>query len=512
MTTAVENFAKVTVSTTYDAVATSIVLTAGHGSRLPSTFPYPLVWWDATTYADPADDPNKEIVTVTNRVTDTLTVTRGAESSGASTKNTASKTYKMVQTMTKAMWNAITTSRALSQTFRGLALQTHPDSDKSQSQVRLMHADAIVMSDGEEVANWNDVDFNIAAATGIGGLDTGSEAASTWYELYAMWNGTAKGLMGHRAKDYKLDTSYTTGEDASQGLRSAVDNSTVRVSQGIQFATAGPLEFIDVKLLKTGTPTGNYWFTIEANSGGVPSNTPLATSRKMDVSRLQTTAAFARIVFDAPFSVSAATQYHLVMYGDYTVSAANFASWRMDGSAGAYASGSKALFDSDTSTWTIDTDDDMQFKAYVSENDTALTVPSGYRYALIGYVYNNASSNFKFFYQRDRHVCCGQSADWLSMSGASGTYLVDLFAFVPPVNVSVDFICYNASSGNWAFGTYASTDVSGVAATEIVGSWKVTNNTGFTDNVQDVPVEYQGMMLDVAAAGTFKPYISSFDF
>jgi len=107
MGTPVTNFGKVTVSTTYGSGDTSIVLTTGHGSRLPSTFPYPLTWWDATTYSDPADDPNKEIVIVTGRTGDTLTVTRAGEGTSASTKNTGSKTYKMVLSITKAMWDGL---------------------------------------------------------------------------------------------------------------------------------------------------------------------------------------------------------------------------------------------------------------------------------------------------------------------------------------------------------------------------------------------------------------------
>ena len=107
MGTPVTNFGKVTVSTTYGSGDTSIVLTTGHGSRLPSTFPYPLTWWEATTYSDPADDPNKEIVIVTGRTGDTLTVTRAGEGTSASTKNTASKTYKMVLSITKAMWDGL---------------------------------------------------------------------------------------------------------------------------------------------------------------------------------------------------------------------------------------------------------------------------------------------------------------------------------------------------------------------------------------------------------------------
>lgn len=94
-----KNFAKVTVSTGYDASATSIVLTTGHGAKLP-TVPFNVTWWNSTDYADPSDDPNVEIGRVTARSTDTLTVTRGQEGTSASTKNTAGKTYKMIAGLT----------------------------------------------------------------------------------------------------------------------------------------------------------------------------------------------------------------------------------------------------------------------------------------------------------------------------------------------------------------------------------------------------------------------------
>ena len=100
-----KNFAKVTVSTGYDAAATSIALTAGHGTRLPAA-PFNATWWNSTDYPDPSDDPNAEIVRVTAIATDTLTVTRAQESTTASTKNTASKTYKMIAGLTAKTFNS----------------------------------------------------------------------------------------------------------------------------------------------------------------------------------------------------------------------------------------------------------------------------------------------------------------------------------------------------------------------------------------------------------------------
>jgi hypothetical protein len=99
-----KNFAKVTVSIGYDASATSVVLSGGHGAKLP-TAPFNATWWNSTDFADPTDDPNVEIVRVTAIATDTLTVTRGEEGITASTKNTASKTYRMIAGLTAKTFN-----------------------------------------------------------------------------------------------------------------------------------------------------------------------------------------------------------------------------------------------------------------------------------------------------------------------------------------------------------------------------------------------------------------------
>lgn len=109
---AAKNFAKVTVSTGYDASAISIALTSGHGAKLPAPATdgaFNLTWWNATDYNDPSDDPNVEIVRCTARSTDTLTVTRAQEGTSASTKNTSAKTYKMALTYSKKVFDDMNT-------------------------------------------------------------------------------------------------------------------------------------------------------------------------------------------------------------------------------------------------------------------------------------------------------------------------------------------------------------------------------------------------------------------
>lgn len=100
-----KNFAKVTVSDgNYDADDTSIVLLSGDGGRLP-TAPFNVVWWNATDYPDPSDDPGVEIVRVTAISTDTLTVTRGQEGTSGQDHNVAGKTYKMMAGVTARTMN-----------------------------------------------------------------------------------------------------------------------------------------------------------------------------------------------------------------------------------------------------------------------------------------------------------------------------------------------------------------------------------------------------------------------
>jgi ligand-binding sensor domain-containing protein len=91
------------VSTGYDAAATTIVLATSEGSKFPS-FPgntFNLTWWNSTDYADPADDPTKEIIKVGARTGDTLSsITRGQEGTSAAAHNVSGKVYKVALCVT----------------------------------------------------------------------------------------------------------------------------------------------------------------------------------------------------------------------------------------------------------------------------------------------------------------------------------------------------------------------------------------------------------------------------
>jgi hypothetical protein len=105
------NFAKATLSAGYAAGVTSITLTAGGGARFPAVA-FNAVWWNASDFSDPSDDPDVEIVRVTNIAADVLTITRGQEGTSDVAHNTAGKVYKLIEGLTSAQMTIIATAFA----------------------------------------------------------------------------------------------------------------------------------------------------------------------------------------------------------------------------------------------------------------------------------------------------------------------------------------------------------------------------------------------------------------
>lgn len=93
------NFAKANLTGTLPtAVSTSITLESGQGALFPDADvagSFPAVIWNWTDYPDPSDDPNVEIVLVTDSIVDTFEITRAQEGTSASAHNTSGKTYRI---------------------------------------------------------------------------------------------------------------------------------------------------------------------------------------------------------------------------------------------------------------------------------------------------------------------------------------------------------------------------------------------------------------------------------
>lgn len=93
------NFGLVTVSTGYNASATTIVLSTGDGATLPQGCAFNAVWFDAGR-GSAMNDTGREVVRVTVVAGDTLTITRAQESTTAVAHNSAGHVYKLDATIT----------------------------------------------------------------------------------------------------------------------------------------------------------------------------------------------------------------------------------------------------------------------------------------------------------------------------------------------------------------------------------------------------------------------------
>jgi hypothetical protein len=213
MPDAVKNFGVVNTSTGYDNTDTSIVLESGHGANLPdpAVDQYNLVWWNSTDYATPALDPDVEIVRVTAKSTDTLTVTRAQESTNASNKNIAGKTYTMFLGATAKVFTDIYTSVAAKQpsdaTLDALAayntngLLTQTTGDTFTGRTITGTASRISITNGNGVSGNPTINIDTSYAgqntiTTLGTIGTGT------------WNATAIG----ETKGGTGQTSITQGD------------------------------------------------------------------------------------------------------------------------------------------------------------------------------------------------------------------------------------------------------------------------------------------------------------
>jgi len=107
----VKNFVEVEFDTGFDDTDTSVSLVSGDGAKLLGTSEqYNLVVYNSTDYNAPHQDPDVEIIRVTARTDDALTIQRPASgndyngegsSNTAKNHNTGGKTYKAIMSITK---------------------------------------------------------------------------------------------------------------------------------------------------------------------------------------------------------------------------------------------------------------------------------------------------------------------------------------------------------------------------------------------------------------------------
>jgi len=207
MTDQVANFIMGTVSTGYDDVAITIVLDSGHGFPDPSGDNYNVVWWNSTNFSNPSDDPNVEIVRVTAKSSDTLTITRAQESTAATTKNTFGVIYKMILGPTAKT----ITDLVADTTTVGAGLTTHMSDTSTHGVAEI----ANVATVSAEIDN----DITTHAALGDAHhteshtVVSHSDTTATGAELETLTDGSdADALHAHAINDAKVTNATHTGD------------------------------------------------------------------------------------------------------------------------------------------------------------------------------------------------------------------------------------------------------------------------------------------------------------
>jgi hypothetical protein len=199
---------------------------------------------------------------------------------------------------------------------------------------------------------------------------------------------------------------------------------------------SGTLEVVDVSILKFGAPVGQVWLEVQADNAGVPSNTALAISDKLDIARFNTTqAALTRFLFRTPPTLVATTKYWLVMKVSHATDAVNYTDWRFN------AAGTNQFYKYNGTTWTAITTATATYKTYITQNNVAVTMPTGWdEKCKIGWIYNNSGNVLNTGQYRDRKFYTLASA-WASGNIALfaniGT-LIDASVGLPPTPIKAD--------------------------------------------------------------------------
>lgn len=165
-----------------------------------------------------------------------------------------------------------------------------------------------------------------------------------------------------------LDVFYPSGyQTTDHNLRDTATNT--QISQGFKCKTSSTVTKVRLWLKKTGTPAGTdtITLTIQTNSSGVPSTTVVTngTATAVDCSDTLTTSyAWVTFTFSTNPSLTAGTQYHLVLSGAFTVSAVNYVMWGIDNYDVIYPDGSMSVYDA--TTWTAETNYNACFEIYIT--------------------------------------------------------------------------------------------------------------------------------------------------
>lgn len=338
----------------------------------------------------------------------------------------------------------------ITQDFRDLQVRTHPDADKASLQVSVLRLTQATMSDGYQ---YNGLTLPLTAnitVSGAGGLDTGSQTASTWYSLHLIGKSSTKNvadlaLLLHRELDNSGDQSQLTNS-----TQVGLNNSSAHALIGIPFtpSVTGIRPYMDLQLQGNGTPTGNVRVQIQTDNSGAPSGSVLATSDALNMTNLNTVAGGTRLrfIFRSPVSLTSGTKYWYVLVPSYATNASNFVgcSVVLSGSGLSYYNGSSWSVLGTTSAWFVD---------FVQQHNAALTFPAGYDESCkLTYVYNQSGNVLSPFIALNKKIIFGDTTNSALATALTGTtpQFISIVQCVPPIPVTLLGWVGNATTGDWA--------------------------------------------------------------
>jgi hypothetical protein len=119
------------------------------------------------------------------------------------------------------------------------------------------------------------------------------------------------------------------------------------IAQGFSHSNTTTAQYADILLKKTGTPTGNLTLAIYSNTAGMPNAVITnGTANVVAASTLTTGYTLIRFTWTTPPTITASTQYHLVLTTADSASNTNYVEWGIDISSPPYANGALALLQS----------------------------------------------------------------------------------------------------------------------------------------------------------------------
>ncbi len=162
------------------------------------------------------------------------------------------------------------------------------------------------------------------------------------------WGSAVKTGIGYVSNQKQLigDTAGTGG---------AMDATTDYLAQGFKVDSTASCAYLNLLLIKVGTP-GNLTVRIETDTTGSPSGTLVSANATATLtsSEVATTATWMTVNFSTAFTLTAATQYHIVIRPSATADGTNYIKW-LGSTSDVYADGSLKLSADSGTTYSANT-------------------------------------------------------------------------------------------------------------------------------------------------------------